>query len=105
MKICAIFGENIFYYKINCIKTECNQRSNLYPDSLIMPTVLNPNLIAIYEIALYDIAGKQIVKNSAVEPSSKHEINTAQLAEGVYIIKIKSNANAEFAQKIIISRI
>ncbi len=66
--------------------------------------VLNPNMIDIYEIALYDIAGKQIFRNNAVEPNNKHEIDTSRWSEGIYIIKIKSTSNAEFAQKIIVNR-
>lgn len=67
-------------------------------------TILNPNLIDISEISVFDIAGKRIHENNEVTPANKHEIDTARLAEGVYIIKIKSNSHAEFAQKIIVSR-
>ena len=66
--------------------------------------VLNPNMIDIYEIALYDIAGKQIFKNNAVEAKNKHQIDTSRLSEGIYIVKIKSTSNTDFAQKIIVNR-
>ena len=61
-------------------------------------------MIDIYEIALYDIAGKQIFKNNAVEAKNKHQIDTSRLSEGIYIVKIKSTSNTDFAQKIIVNR-
>lgn len=64
-------------------------------------TVLNPTMTAMEQIALYSIDGKQIFKKQISSPTDKYEIDTAHLAEGVYIVKINQG---EFIQKVMVNR-
>lgn len=60
---------------------------------------INDDNATIESIALYDIMGKLIYKEENISNSQK-EINVAQLAKGIYTLRVKSNAG-EVMEKIV----
>lgn len=68
-------------------------------------TVLNPNLFTIQSVALYDITGKQILFSDNLATNQNYTFSTSGMAQGVYILKIKTSDNLQFSQKVIISNL
>ena len=65
--------------------------------------IANPKSLDLKSVSLYDIAGKLIFNKVNVGSKSNYEFSTASLSEGVYLVKIETNDNQKFGEKIIIS--
>lgn len=94
------FTENLLATNSNATATLAVHQNNANQ----ILTILNPNLLDIKQISLYDIAGKRILKKEITKIDNQHQIETAHLSEGVYIVKIKSDAETSFRQKFIVNR-
>ena len=66
--------------------------------------VSNKNLIDLKSISLFDVTGKLIFDNSNLGNKSIYEFPTSSLSEGVYIVKVVSNNNDNFSQKVIVKK-
>ena len=65
-------------------------------------TLLNPNLLDIAKVSLYDVTGKRVFNTADVNNSKRYEINTKNLSEGVYIVKVNFINGAATSKKVII---
>jgi hypothetical protein len=66
-------------------------------------TIKNPNAIALKSCLLFDVLGKVVFTKTNLGSNLNYEFSTTGLAEGVYIVKLITNANQEVAKKISIS--
>lgn len=65
-------------------------------------SVLNPQLKEVNTIAIYDLAGRLIVSQK-VNTQDSYTFNTADYSTGVYIVRLRDNANIETAVKVSIA--
>jgi len=65
-------------------------------------TLLNPNQLDIAKVTLYDVTGKRVFNTTDVNNSKRYEINTKNLSEGVYIVKVNFINGAATSKKVII---
>ena len=65
-------------------------------------TIQNTNLLDIQSIQLFDIAGKQIFDLNDLKINSKYELPTSNLADGIYVVRVKTEGNETLGQKIVI---
>lgn len=63
----------------------------------------NPNTIALKSVEVYDISGKVMMSKSGLGSDSTYELNTATLAQGVYIVKLITGTNQEMVKKVSVS--
>lgn len=63
-------------------------------------TIANPNLIDIKSFSLYDITGKLILGSTRLGSEEKYQFSTSGISEGVYIVKLVTQENQYFSQKI-----
>ncbi|ELY2010362.1 T9SS type A sorting domain-containing protein [Flavobacterium psychrophilum] len=63
-------------------------------------TIKNPKVINLKSCTLYDISGKTILSKTNLGSNSTYEYNTAGLSEGIYIVKLITEANQEISKKI-----
>ncbi len=54
-------------------------------------------------VQLLNMSGSEVVANTLVYANQKHEINTANLASGVYMLKV-SNDNFVTIKKVVIQK-
>jgi hypothetical protein len=67
-------------------------------------SVSNPNAVEIKSAALYDIVGKQIFNEVNLGTNSSYSFSTANLSEGVYIVKLATPSHKNIGQKIIVKK-
>ena len=63
-------------------------------------TLYNPSLLNIKLVTMYDISGKIIFTKTKLGSNNKYLFSTSGISDGVYITKIKTIDNQEFAKKI-----
>ncbi|RTY90244.1 T9SS type A sorting domain-containing protein [Flavobacterium sp. GT3R68] len=65
-------------------------------------TVSNPMQVELASCGLYDVAGKMIFSKKALGSNTSYEFSTANLSDGIYIVKLITKDNSEISKKIII---
>ena len=65
-------------------------------------SVLNPKSLDITAIDVYDITGKRLLQGTYDAVLRHYALSTSGLSDGVYVVNVKSNTNADKSQKIII---
>lgn len=65
--------------------------------------VANPKRIDIKEIQLYDVVGKSVFNKKQNSVKDAYQFATSTYSDGIYIVKIISNDNKEFSQKVLVS--
>ncbi|SCY82936.1 T9SS sorting signal type C domain-containing protein [Flavobacterium caeni] len=65
-----------------------------------MLTVSNPGSIDIKSVTLFDITGKQIFTKTKLGAKTSYEFPTSGLAESIYVVKVVTTDNKQFAKKI-----
>lgn len=65
-------------------------------------TVSNPLQVELTSCGLYDVAGKMIFNKKALGSNTSYEFSTANLSDGIYIVKLITKDNSEISKKIII---
>ena len=68
-------------------------------------SVANPKSVDVKSVALYDVLGKLIFDKIDLGSKTSYEFSTANLSEGIYIVKLKTNDGQSIGQKIIVERI
>lgn len=68
-----------------------------------MLTIKNPNLIDLASYTLFDITGKLVLTKNGLGSNASYEFSTAQLSQGVYVVKLITKANQEITKKVSIS--
>jgi len=74
---------------------------NLFPNPAT--EMLNVVVSEDANIQLLDVSGSEVMANTLVYANQKHEINTANLASGVYMLKV-SNGNFVSIKKVVIQK-
>jgi len=65
-------------------------------------SVLNPKSLDVTSIEVYDVTGKRLLNGNYNSVLNRYELSTTSLSDGVYVVNVKSNANAVKSQKIIV---
>jgi hypothetical protein len=65
-------------------------------------TISNPLNIELASCGLYDVTGKLIFSKKELGANTSYEFSTANLSEGVYIVKLITKDNTEIGKKIIV---
>lgn len=68
---------------------------------LLHVAFINP-LSASCDLQLFDLAGREVYAQSAINTDEVHNIPTADLAKGMYLIKLKDNAQTAKTLKVMI---
>ncbi len=74
---------------------------NLFPNPAT--DMLNVIVSEDANVQLLDVSGSEVVANTLVYANQKHEINTANLASGVYMLKV-SNNNFVSIKKVVVQK-
>jgi Secretion system C-terminal sorting domain/Bacterial Ig domain len=74
---------------------------NLFPNPAT--EMLNVVVSEDANVQLLDVSGSEVMANTLVYANQKHEINTANLASGVYMLKV-SNGNFVSIKKVVIQK-
>lgn len=96
----------VFKQENNILSTNDFVQSNimiLQDNIKSLLNIKNPNLLNIKSIVLYDILGKAVLYAVPSESSNLYSFSTANLSNGVYVVKIGTENLSEVSQKIIIS--
>lgn len=62
--------------------------------------VFNPRAVALKEIAVFDISGRQVVGKLNKGSAKEVVISSANWSDGIYIVRVTTRDNIEFAKKI-----
>jgi Secretion system C-terminal sorting domain len=62
--------------------------------------IKNPNGLTLKSCTLYDVTGKAVLTQVGVGSKDNYQISTANLAEGVYIVKLITDNNQEVSKKV-----
>jgi len=65
-------------------------------------TINNPSHIELANCSLYDVVGRLVFSKDKLGADAKYTFPTANLSNGIYIVKLTTNDNMEKGQKIII---
>lgn len=65
-------------------------------------TVSNPLQVELTSCGLYDVTGKMIFNKKGLGSNTSYEFSTANLSDGIYIVKLITKDNSEISKKIII---
>ncbi len=71
-------------------------------NNIQMLTLNNPSQMEVTEIGLYDILGKTVFSKKNIGNNTTYEYPTSGLAEGVYVVRIKTSEGYSLSKKIII---
>ena len=66
-------------------------------------TIKNPNNIDLKSFSVYDIAGKSVLNKNGLGTNTQFEFSSANLAKGIYIVKLMTISNQEITKKIAIN--
>ncbi len=65
--------------------------------------VSNPKNLDLNTIEVYDISGKRLLQENYETISSRYELSTSNLSDGVYVVNVLSKTNNKIkSQKIIV---
>lgn len=71
-------------------------------NNIQMLTLNNPSQMEVTEIGLYDILGKTVFSKKNIGNNTTYEYPTSGMAEGVYVVRIKTSEGYSLSKKIII---
>jgi hypothetical protein len=73
-------------------------------NKVAMLTVLNTSKKEVSLLDLYDVTGKKVVSKENLGENDRIEVSTSGLADGVYIVKLKTADGLEVSKKVSIMR-
>ncbi len=80
-----------------------NQNFNVRQDNTNKNLIVtNPLLVELTNCSLYDVVGRLIFTKTNLGAKSSYTFETADLTNGIYIIKLSTNQKTEMGQKIIV---
>ena len=68
---------------------------------LTIYNTLNKNITS---LMMYDVTGKIVLEKTNLGNGASYEFSTANLSDGVYVVKAKTKDNIDMSKKVIISR-
>ena len=80
-----------------------NQNFNVRQDNTNKNLIVsNPLLLELTNCSLYDVVGRLIFTKTNLGAKSSYTFETADLTNGIYIVKLSTNEKTEMGQKIIV---
>lgn len=80
-----------------------NQRFLVQQDNVNKKLIINnPSQIELVNCSLYDVVGRLVFSKDKLGTDSSYAFSTANLSNGIYIVKITTNDKTENGQKIIV---
>jgi len=70
-----------------------------------MLTIKNPSQLDIRSLSLFDVTGKSILSKTNLGKNNIYEFSTANLSDGVYIVKLMTSTNQEITKKVSVSKV
>ncbi len=67
-------------------------------------TIKNPLQLDLAALSMFDVTGKSILAKTNLGKNELYEFSTANLSEGVYIVKLITKTNQEITKKVSVSR-
>lgn len=64
--------------------------------------ISNPKNHSITQISLYDVTGKLLIGQNSLNSNSRIQVETGNLASGVYVVKLETASKQSITQKIIV---
>lgn len=102
-------GENKTQFEITFNDNALDVRKPGKPDFDIVQNnttqqlnILNEKLSGIQSVQLFDLAGKLIFEKKGAETKARYQFSTANIATGIYIVKLTGTDNQKHAKKITI---
>ena len=82
-----------------------DQSISVYQDNQLGQLILsNPSKIELESMKLYDIAGKLMLNKFSLGSESLYQVNTSNLSDGIYVVKITDQNGVSFEKNLPIKR-